>query len=91
MILINPFYETIDSVRQFLSIGPKAIDVDKYEREEKTLVIIDSLEKYTGQKKELEVTREEGKRKESILKVGEMKDESNWWLDNEQMIKHARH
>ena len=40
MILINPFYETTDSVRQ--SLSKKGVDVSKYEKE-KVLVIIDSL------------------------------------------------
>ena len=43
MILINPFYETTDSVRQILS--KKGVDVFKYEKE-KVLVIIDSLKVY---------------------------------------------
>jgi MEDS: MEthanogen/methylotroph, DcmR Sensory domain len=46
MILINPFYETTDSVRQILS--EKGVNVSKYERE-KVLVIIDSLKEYFGQ------------------------------------------
>jgi DcmR-like sensory protein len=46
MILINPFYETTDSVRQILS--KKGVNVYKYERE-KVLVIIDSLKEYFGQ------------------------------------------
>jgi DcmR-like sensory protein len=46
MILINPFYETIDSVRQILS--KNGTNVSKYERE-KVLVIIDSLKEYFGQ------------------------------------------
>jgi hypothetical protein len=48
MILINPFYETTDSVRQILS--KKGVNVSKYERE-KVLVIIDSLKEYFGCKK----------------------------------------
>jgi len=44
-ILINPFYETTDSVRQILS--KNGIDVSKYEKE-KGLVIIDSLQEYFG-------------------------------------------
>ena len=47
MILINPFYETTDSVRQILS--KRGINVSKYERE-KVLVIIDSLKEYFGQR-----------------------------------------
>ena len=44
-ILINPLYETTDSVRQILS--KNGIDVSKYEKE-KGLVIIDSLQEYFG-------------------------------------------
>ena len=43
VILINPFYETTDSVRQILS--KDGIDVSKYENENE-LVIIDSLQEY---------------------------------------------
>ena len=44
IVLINPFYETTDSVRKVLS----GVNVSsKYERE-KTLLIIDSLEEYFG-------------------------------------------
>jgi hypothetical protein len=45
MILINPFYETTDSVRQILSNN--GVNVSKYEKE-KVLVIIDSLKEYFG-------------------------------------------
>ena len=44
IVLINPFYETTDSVRQVLS----GIDVSKYEKE-KSLIIMDSLKEYFGQ------------------------------------------
>ena len=50
MILINPFYETTDSVRQILS--KKGVNVSKYERE-KVLVIIDSLKEYFGQQQQI--------------------------------------
>jgi hypothetical protein len=43
--LINPFYETTDSVRQILS--KNGVNVSKYEKE-KGLVIIDSLQEYFG-------------------------------------------
>lgn len=46
VILINPFYETPDSVRRVLSEGHRAIDVNKYEKEEQTLLIIDSFKRY---------------------------------------------
>lgn len=45
IILINPFYETTDSVRQILS--KSGVNVSKYEKE-KGLVIIDSLKEYFG-------------------------------------------
>jgi hypothetical protein len=43
IILINPFYETTDSVRQILS--KCSVNVSKYEKD-KGLVIIDSLKEY---------------------------------------------
>ena len=49
MILINPFYETTDSVRQ--SLSKKGVDVSKYEKE-KVLVIIDSLKVYFDQQEQ---------------------------------------
>jgi hypothetical protein len=45
IILVNPFYETIDSVRQILSESNPGLDVSKHERE-KSLIVIDSLEEY---------------------------------------------
>jgi hypothetical protein len=45
IILINPFYETTDSVRQILS--KSGVNLSKYEKE-KGLVIIDSLKEYFG-------------------------------------------
>lgn len=45
VVQIAPFYETEDSVRQTLSEGHRAIDVEKSE-DEKTLVIVDSYTKY---------------------------------------------
>jgi hypothetical protein len=48
IVLINPFYETTDSVRQVLSKkNNPGIDVSKYEKE-KALTISDSLERYFG-------------------------------------------
>lgn len=44
MVLIYPFYETIDSVRQI--IYKSSLNVSKYE---KTLVIINSLKGYFSQ------------------------------------------
>jgi hypothetical protein len=91
VVLINPFYETTDSVRQTLSKGHRAIDVDKYERQEKTLVIMDSLEKYLGQKEKEKVTtlEEEGTEETGIV-LGGIKDESKWWFHNQQMIDHSK-
>jgi MEDS: MEthanogen/methylotroph, DcmR Sensory domain len=45
IVLINPFYETIDSVRQVLSRANHGMDISNYEKE-KTLMIIDSLYEY---------------------------------------------
>ncbi|HEU5119443.1 MAG TPA: hypothetical protein VFT71_00525 [Candidatus Nitrosocosmicus sp.] len=45
------FYETVESVRNSLSEeGYMSINVPKYEREEKSLIIVDSLEKYLSNK-----------------------------------------
>lgn len=46
VVYLAPFYDTIDCVRNALSEGKMAIDVGKYEKEEKPLIIKDSLEKY---------------------------------------------
>jgi hypothetical protein len=88
-----------------LSKGYKTIDVDKYERQEKKLVIMDSLDKYLGQKeKDKDIDKDKGKVSisgdvivavavvidASNLTIGSrVKDESQWWSYNEQMIKHA--
>ena len=59
IIQINPFYETEESVRQVLYEGNKGINTDitkdvdgdeEEQGEEKSLLIIDSLRKYGGQK-----------------------------------------
>ena len=50
IILINPFYEITDSVRQILS--KSGVNVSKYEKE-KGLVIIDSLKEYFGPKSDM--------------------------------------
>jgi MEDS: MEthanogen/methylotroph, DcmR Sensory domain len=49
VVLINPFYETTDSVRQVLSekFNDGISNVSNYEKEE-SLMIIDSLEEYLG-------------------------------------------
>jgi hypothetical protein len=46
-VLINPFYETVDSVRQVLSRQDHGLDISKYEKEE-SLIIADALEEYLG-------------------------------------------
>ena len=70
IVLINPFYETTDSVRQTLS--KSGIDVSKYEKEE-SLMIADSLKEYLGDqpliylKKSLASYAEMGKNGVSVL------------------------
>ena len=61
LVFVSPFYETTDSIRHNLSNGYKTIDVDKYERQEKKLLIMDSLDKYLGQK-DKDKGKEKGKR-----------------------------
>ena len=39
VIQIAPFYETEDSVRKSLSEGEISIDIEKWEKEEKSLII----------------------------------------------------
>lgn len=46
IVQIASFYETVDSVRKTLSEGPKSINLQKSEIEDRSLVIIDSLKKY---------------------------------------------
>jgi hypothetical protein len=46
LVCLAPFYETVDSVRKTLSEGHMSIDVKKYEKEVKSLIIVDALEKY---------------------------------------------
>jgi MEDS: MEthanogen/methylotroph, DcmR Sensory domain len=48
IVIINPFYETTDSVRQVLSQSNNHdTDISKYEKEQ-SLLIADSLEEYLG-------------------------------------------
>jgi len=47
VIQLAPFYETEDSVRKSLSDGEVSINIEKWEKEERSLIIIDSLKKYT--------------------------------------------
>lgn len=48
MVLFNPFYETVASVRRAFSDSHKAIDANKYESTE-SLIINDSSKEYFGQ------------------------------------------
>ena len=48
VIQLAPFYETEDSVRKTLSEGHIPIDIEKWEKAEKSLIIVDSLKKYIG-------------------------------------------
>ena len=105
IVLINPFYETTDSVRETLSSGYKAIDVKKYEEKEKKLVISDSLKKYLGYKEEKVTVIANVEKEEKIAdQIDESKQNrrlnikttnkekvgtSHWWDDNKQMIEHA--
>jgi hypothetical protein len=56
IILVNPFYETIDSIRQMLSQCNPSLDVSKHERE-KSLIVIDSLEEYFGKQLDMPFKR----------------------------------
>jgi hypothetical protein len=70
IVLINPFYETTDSVRQVLS--ESISNISKYEKEE-SLMIADALEEYLGDqpliylKKSLASYAEMGKNGVSVL------------------------
>jgi hypothetical protein len=74
VVLVNPFYETIDSVRQILSerYEQGRDDVSKFEKEE-SLIIADALEEYLGDqpliyiKKSLENYAKMGKNGVSVL------------------------
>jgi hypothetical protein len=48
VILLAPFYETEDTVRKYLSKSQNSLNTDKGERNEKSLMIVDSLKKYLG-------------------------------------------
>ena len=48
VIQIAPFYEPENSVRKTLSDGHLPIDIEKWEKSEKSLIIVDSLKKYAG-------------------------------------------
>ena len=74
IVLINPFYETTDSVRQVLSekFNDGISNISKYEKEE-SLMIADALEEYLGDqpliylKKSLASYAEMGKNGISVL------------------------
>ncbi|WP_415311602.1 MEDS domain-containing protein [Candidatus Nitrosocosmicus sp. FF01] len=46
LLYLAPFYQTVGSKRQSLSEGHRSIDVQKHEKEHKSLIIADSLENY---------------------------------------------
>jgi MEDS: MEthanogen/methylotroph, DcmR Sensory domain len=48
IVLVNPFYETTDSVRKVLSQSNDSLDVSKHGKE-KALIIADSLKEYLGE------------------------------------------
>ena len=48
VIQLAPFYETEDSVRKTLSEGYLSLDIEKWEKAERSLIIVDSLKKYIG-------------------------------------------
>lgn len=48
LVCLAPFYETVYSIKKTLSEGYMSIDTQKYEIEEKSLIIMDSLQKYFG-------------------------------------------
>ena len=48
VIQLAPFYETEVSVRKVLSKGNVSLDIEKLEKAEKSLIIVDSLKKYIG-------------------------------------------
>jgi hypothetical protein len=69
IVLVNPFYETIDSVRQVLSQANPGLNVSKHEKE-KSLIIIDSLEEYFGQQPDLPFKRSLASHAKQIGKNG---------------------
>jgi hypothetical protein len=48
VIQMAPFYETENSVRKALSEGHIPMDIEKWEKAEKSIIIVDSLKKYAG-------------------------------------------
>jgi MEDS: MEthanogen/methylotroph, DcmR Sensory domain len=70
-VLINPFYETTNSVRQVLSekYNDGMDDISKYEKEE-SLIIIDSLEEYFGRQPDMTFKRNLANHAKEIGKNG---------------------
>ena len=73
MVLFNPFYETVTTVRRAFCDSHKAIDVNDYENTE-SLIINDSLKEYFEQsdpmdskKKLVELSKRKGKDGLSVL------------------------
>jgi len=48
VIRLAPFYETENSVRKALFERHIPIDIEKWEKAEESLIIVDSLKKYIG-------------------------------------------
>jgi len=76
IVLVNPFYETTDSVRKTLSDGNADMDVSKYEKEQ-SIIIIDSLEEYFGKKNDMDFKRDianhaKEKGKNGLLVLGDI-------------------
>lgn len=47
LVYLAPFYDTVDSVRKSLAdLGHMSIDVTRFETDEKSLILVDSLEHY---------------------------------------------
>lgn len=71
VVQIALFYENEDSVRHTLSQGQSAINIDKVEDKEKTLIIVDSLTNYFSDediKLDWETKRESVRRAKSVGK-----------------------
>ncbi|MGA9154551.1 MAG: MEDS domain-containing protein, partial [Candidatus Nitrosopolaris sp.] len=67
IVLINPFYETTDSIRQLLSQGD--LDVSEHEKE-KSLIVIDSLEEYFGKQPDMPFKKSLAKHAKKMGKNG---------------------
>jgi hypothetical protein len=71
IVLVNPFYETTDSVRNVLSekYNHGMNDISKREKEE-SLIIIDSLEEYFGKQPDMPFKKNLAKHAKKIGKNG---------------------